>query len=281
MSIYITLKNVERRQKFPYQVHSLGYIENAPAVKFVRSTFPDYIEFNIRLSGHGFADVRLNDADYLCTYPHVLIKRPQTPYEYANLSKRNCFYICYSSETAGLFADLNYFEDELLWEFDMSSEIEFLLKKIMRLMNYSRKAGIADRIDLDCFTLLNELIWQRSNKNKEQENSQQKMIMRADSYLHFHLCENIDFEELAKEFGMSRSTFFRRWKEYFNDTPSNYFMNLKLEESARLLQQKRFKIYEIAKMLNFNTSTYFCALFRKKFGMTPQEYEKSFSVIEK
>lgn len=58
-------------------------------------------------------------------------------------------------------------------------------------------------------------------------------------------------------------------------------MNLKLEESARLLQQKRFKIYEIAKKLNFNTSTCFCAVFRKKSGMTPLEYEKSFSVIEK
>ena len=142
-------------------------------------------------------------------------------------------------------------------------------------MEFSRESGIAERIDLDCFALINELIWQRDNREKRICSDEQELIQRADSYLHSHITEYVDFNELASSLGMSKSTFFRRWKEYFNDTPANYFMNLKLEESARLLAQKRYKIFEISQLLNFSTSTYFCAVFRKKYGKTPLEYSKS------
>ena len=142
-------------------------------------------------------------------------------------------------------------------------------------MNRSRENGVADRMDLDCFALINELLLQRVNLKKDVENAERELIMRADSFLHFNVMEYVDFDELAANLGMSKSTFFRHWKKYFNETPAIHFRNIKLDEAMRLLGIRRYKVFEIASMLQFSSSAYFCAVFRNRFGVTPQQYVNS------
>lgn len=250
----------------------LGYNNSSPAIEKVNGVFPGRIEFNIRLRGKGTAKMKLGKQHYECGYPHALIKMPDAEYSYFDLSERDIIYLCYESSLREEFEKLGFLSGDAAWDIERTPEIEFLLKKIKHGMNCSRESGVADRIDLDCFSLLNELFLQRSDLKKNSENSEQELIMRADSYLHFHVAECIDFDELAAMLGVSRSTFFRYWSKYFEETPAVYFMGLKLNEAVRLLNLNRYRIFEIAEMLKFSSAAYFCAVFRKKFGVTPQEY---------
>lgn len=268
----ISLGKVKRHLKFPYRVSLLGYMDNNPPLKNVRQFFPDRLEINIRLNGRENSVMLLDGTEYVCKSPHVVIKKPKTYYEFRSLPDRNVIYICYESSLMEDFEKAGLFNGALAWEIERNSSVEFLLNKICDAMNRSRENGVADRIDLDCFALLNELMFQRQNLKKDTENSERELIMQADSYLHFNVAECVDFEELAGSLGMSKSTFFRHWKKYFRETPADHFRNLKLDEAVRLLVVGRYKVFEIAQMLRFSSSAYFCAVFRKRFGMTPQQY---------
>ena len=268
----ISLGKVRRNLKFPYKVSLLGYMDFNPPLENVVSTFPNRLEINIRLNGKDDAVMVLDDKMYICKSPHVVIKKPNTKYEFRKLPDRNVIYVCYAVETMPDMEKIGLFDGPLAWEIERNAEVEFMLKKICDAMNRSREAGVADSIDLDCFALLNQLLLQRMNTKKDMENSERELIMQADSFLHFNVMEQVDFEELASKLGMSKSTFFRHWKKYFKETPANHFRNLKLEEALRLLGLKRYKIYEISEMLQFSSSAYFCAVFRNRFGVSPQQY---------
>lgn len=268
----ISLGKVRRNLKFPYKVSSLGYMDFNPPLENVVSTFPNRLEINIRLNGKDDSVMVLDDKMYICKSPHVVVKKPNTKYEFRKLPDRNVIYVCYAAETMPDMEKIGLFDGPLAWEIERNAEVEFLLKHICEAMNRSREAGIADSIDLDCFTLLNQLLLQRMNVKKDMSNSERELIMQADSFLHVNVMKQVDFEELAKNVGMSKSTFFRHWKKYFNDTPATHFRNLKLDEAMRLLSMHRYKVYEVAEMLQFSSSAYFCAVFCKHFSMTPQQY---------
>ena len=268
----ISIGNVCRCLEFPYKVIQLGYMDYNPPLKNVANTFPDRLEINIRLNGKGDSVMVLDGTEYVCKSPHVIIKKPNTKYEFRSLPDRNVMYICYPTEILEKFNEIGLFDGPLAWEIERTAEVEFLLKKICDAMNRSRESGVADRVDLDCFALLNELLLQRVNLKKDVENVERELIMRADSFLHFNVMEYVDLDELAANLGMSKSTFFRHWKKYFNETPAIHFRNIKLDEAMRLLGLRRYKVFEIASMLHFSSSAYFCAVFRNRFGMTPQQY---------
>ena len=268
----INLSKVPRVLNFPYKVSLLGYINDNPEMKNFCAVFPDRLEINIRLDGSSDSEMLLENRKYVCKSPHVVVKKPNTEYEFRYLPERRVFYVCYDSALLADFEKLGLFKDVQAWEIERNAAVEFLLKKIIGSLNRSRSAGVADSIDINCFALLNELMLQRVNNSENMKNDERELIMQAESFLHFNVNESVDFDELAENLGMSRSTFFRHWKIYFNETPAEHFRNLKLDESLRLLGLRRHKISEIAKILHFSSSAYFCSVFRKRFGMTPQQY---------
>lgn len=268
----INIGKVKRSLRFPYKVIQVGNMDCNPALKNVEKVFPDKLEINIRLNGSEDAVMVLGGSEYICKSPHVVVKKPNSRYEFRKLPERDVFYICYETDTMFEFDKIGLFDGALAWEIERTFEVEFLLKKICDAMNRSREAGVADSLDLDCFSLINQLLWQRENHKNATVNAERELIMQADSFLHVNVMKQVDFEELAKNIGMSKSTFFRHWKKYFNDTPATHFRNLKLDEAMRLLSLHRYKVYEVAEMLQFSSSAYFCAVFCKHFGMTPQQY---------
>lgn len=53
---------------------------------------------------------------------------------------------------------------------------------------------------------------------------------------------------------------------------SDYILRVRMELAAGLLAQSPDKIYEISVMLGYQKPSYFIQLFKKHYGMTPQEY---------
>jgi len=82
----------------------------------------------------------------------------------------------------------------------------------------------------------------------------------------------IDAKEIAGKLGKSYSWFRKSFKEYTGYAPSQYFQELKLRRSKELLTETTKTIKEIAFELDFSSYEYFFSFFRKKVGVTPQEY---------
>lgn len=87
-----------------------------------------------------------------------------------------------------------------------------------------------------------------------------------------HLFSNLKTEQLAKLANLSLSSFKREFKKEFNDSPTNYINNKRLEKAKELLSISDLLISEIAYEIEFQDSLYFTRLFKNKIGITPSTY---------
>ena len=77
---------------------------------------------------------------------------------------------------------------------------------------------------------------------------------------------------MSRMAGMSRASFFRFFNQYYNSSPLEYLLKLRIHRSMQLLKDTRLSCGEIGIRCGFNDSSYFTLHFRRITGMTPREY---------
>jgi two-component system, cell cycle response regulator len=82
----------------------------------------------------------------------------------------------------------------------------------------------------------------------------------------------LDVEKLAKLINMSKPTLYRKIKSISDLTPNELINITRLKRAAELLQEGKYKIYEVADMTGYGSQTNFGRNFLKQFGMTPTDY---------
>jgi len=100
-------------------------------------------------------------------------------------------------------------------------------------------------------------------------------ISRAKYIMNEKIDENIDFELVAKNLGISYSKFRSDFKRQTGLPPLQYFLLLKIEKGKELLLSTNNSSKEIAFSLGFESDFYFCRLFKMKIGMSPQQYRNN------
>ena len=78
---------------------------------------------------------------------------------------------------------------------------------------------------------------------------------------------------------MNKSAFCTFIKKETGMTFTNYVNDIRLNLAAASLKTSDQSIYEIGASVGLADTSYFCRIFKKKFGMTPTEYRKSFVFI--
>ena len=94
-------------------------------------------------------------------------------------------------------------------------------------------------------------------------------------YIYDNCDKNLNLDQLAEYVHLSKFYFIKIFKEVFNTTPLVYINNLKSEKASRLLLNTQLPIYEVTKLLSFNSQQAFSRWFKKNFNMSPLEYRKS------
>lgn len=81
-------------------------------------------------------------------------------------------------------------------------------------------------------------------------------------------------QEIAERLSMSISTVERWVLKYYNITPKKYIIRAKLFKAEMMLRQNLGSIKDIAYSTGFNSAPYFCACFKKEYGVSPMSYKK-------
>ena len=90
--------------------------------------------------------------------------------------------------------------------------------------------------------------------------------------IELHLFSNLKLEQLAKLCNLSLSSFKREFKKEFEDSPTNYINDRRLEKAKELLSTTDLPISEVAYETGFQDSLYFTRLFKNKIGIPPTVY---------
>lgn len=97
-------------------------------------------------------------------------------------------------------------------------------------------------------------------------------ISHAKHIMNAKIDEQIDFDVLAKNLGISYSKFRSDFKRQTGLPPLQYFLLLKIEKAKSLLINTDSSSKQIAYELGFESDFYFCRLFKKKIGISPQKF---------
>ncbi len=267
----LPLADVKRVVKFPYPLMEIGTIHNHVMRK---TLFTNKLEITIRISSaEKLATDIIDGITYNTPYPNVAVKIPGREHQYAVSAPRDAIYFSYAADLADSMAEANLFASPPVWTVKLTTGVKHMIHELIELMSHSREYGIADRMDLAAFRLYEELLFMRHDSQHQDEFIETKM-QRIESYFHIHFNQEIDFDKLIRDNALSRRSFFRHWKKHSDLSPKLYLQELKLQEACRLISVTDKQINEIADLVNFRDFAYFCALFRKRYGLTPLQYRK-------
>jgi AraC-like DNA-binding protein len=106
-------------------------------------------------------------------------------------------------------------------------------------------------------------------------NGNEAFLHRLSSFIADHLPDTaLDVHCLARGMNLSRPTLYRKIRSISRLTPNELINTVRLRKAAELLSAGGYKVYEIAKMVGFNSRSNFGKAFMKQFGVTPKEFQQ-------
>ena len=73
--------------------------------------------------------------------------------------------------------------------------------------------------------------------------------------------------------GMSRTAFFAKFKSLTGKTPNEYIREARLQRAVELLSSDTISVAEVAYQAGLRTPQYFSTVFKKRFGVTPAQWQ--------
>jgi transcriptional regulator GlxA family with amidase domain len=87
----------------------------------------------------------------------------------------------------------------------------------------------------------------------------------------------LDMTVLAGQLGISRRQLERLFAAHVGTTPAQFYIDLRISRAHALLNETDLSVAEIAAATGFNSASQMATRFRKRFGMSPRAYRKSWS----
>lgn len=179
-------------------------------------------------------------------------------------------------------SDLNHltellrFNEEPVWI--ANSQIESCFENIARLTAKDSPQTAQTRLRLCINELFIEVYELLKHKNIKL-NSHLASTRRSVEIFLKGLREHVDYpwtlENMAGQCNLGRSRFSHHCKLITNMTPANYLMHCRVQRARELLtREKSLSITEIAFQSGFESSQYFCTVFKNKTGHTPSSFRR-------
>ncbi|MBW5445274.1 helix-turn-helix domain-containing protein [Cohnella sp. CFH 77786] len=146
-----------------------------------------------------------------------------------------------------------------------------LLPILDEMVQVHRELSIHNALRLQ--VLLGELLIRLQNTTRQYVRSRAYAVSEmVIGYLKERLTLPFDAAGMEKELHFRFDYLARCMKRFTGMSPLQYFHHLKVEKARQLLAQDRLSIREVAEYSGIPDVNYFCRLFRRKTGMTPNQY---------
>lgn len=96
-----------------------------------------------------------------------------------------------------------------------------------------------------------------------------------EEYIDEHYTEDITLQTLSDLTFMNKYYLVHAFKKYKGTSPINYLIDKRIEESQHLLANTNYPVSKISDQIGFSSQSYFSQVFRKRTGLTPNQYRKS------
>ncbi|MCL2287374.1 MAG: AraC family transcriptional regulator [Firmicutes bacterium] len=98
-----------------------------------------------------------------------------------------------------------------------------------------------------------------------------QILTRAVNYMHENLARQIKVSDIASHSFVSTRHLNRLFIKYYNITPSQHLLDIRLKKANVLLSKNKMTIKEISEHCGFTDPSYFTRLYKKNYGVTPNK----------
>lgn len=109
-------------------------------------------------------------------------------------------------------------------------------------------------------------------KEMQTYNKKRMLIAPAVEFIEKNPTSEIPVEQLANMCHISEGYFRKLFVAYSGKSPVQYMIDRKIVTAKKMLEHSNTSIEKIAELLEFESCSYFCKLFKKKTGVTPTQY---------
>lgn len=171
------------------------------------------------------------------------------------------------------FGQANIFEKEQYHHFEPASLFikerfsDIVANPQNILMREAKKFAILD----DFFNTSNRAKEYKCPFLNQKDNVQK--IKEAKEFLLADLQKTPTIQEISKHIGLNEYQLKTGFREIFGKTIHTYAKDYKLVQSKRMITSRQFQIAEIADRVGYTNVSHFIEAFKKKYGLTPKQYE--------
>lgn len=145
----------------------------------------------------------------------------------------------------------------------------------LRTMLHSRAALGQEMVVADIEKAKEHEAMIHGNSQLRQDDMKFDVIDRIHRYILEHISGDVSLTAIAEEVHFNPSYLSRYYKQLTGQNLLEYIQAKKLEGALHLMQHTNMKLQEIAVRLGFESPSYFTTFFKKKMGVTPQEYRNT------
>ena len=102
-----------------------------------------------------------------------------------------------------------------------------------------------------------------------------KRISSIVQYINKNFAQISSIEEIANRFFLSKYYLCHMFKASLGVPLVTYLHTIRIKAACEMIESGKYKITEIATKCGFNTTPYFCKVFKDEKGRTPSEYKQS------
>jgi AraC-like DNA-binding protein len=141
--------------------------------------------------------------------------------------------------------------------------------------NAEKEAGDIDEL----LSRLDALLGEAFALGAERRRGRNAILMEEiKARLRDRLGQEVTLSSMASDVGLSPGYLSQLFKEETGTNFSVYLTGLRLGEAERLLRSGIASVQDIGRRVGFNTPAYFIRRFKDKYGRTPSEYRRQFSL---
>lgn len=148
-----------------------------------------------------------------------------------------------------------------------------LFKEIFAILERGFTTETLEYTSLCLPRLLASFTYLTQYRSINEQNSKDTIAM-AISLMLENTDRKLSLKELAQNVKLSPSHFSRLFQNQTGHSPIDYFIQLKIQRSCRLLDNPNLTIAEVARATGFEDQFYFSRQFRKTMNMSPLKYRK-------
>jgi AraC family transcriptional regulator len=171
------------------------------------------------------------------------------------------------------------------WEIDSKTfhlinnmQLADTINRMIRISQYEEGKSKDVIIDLTLKEMLVRLMQTQAREIFEKDYltlSAKNPLANSIYYIKSNLDKKLEIDQIAKRACMSRASFFKKFKEEFGITPSQFILNERLKRARNLLINTKYSISQACFYSGFENLSHFITAFKKQYGNSPGQYRVS------